>query len=177
MEGMPGCSPGAVGRRRDGNELTGGKPGEVCFSFCCGALLAAESSSSGGVIAMFGVGASGSASSAAGAVAAEELAARSTGGGAGALRCARALKQASDVRPTSAETRRTHLRSDFECSFRMTPPFRIRTDLSEDMSPPAHLLIAAEGQTQEIGCEFLNQLAAHIARNRSGETGCRNTGA
>jgi hypothetical protein len=47
----------------------------------------------------------------------------------------------------------------------MTPPFRIRTDLSEDMSRPAHSWIAAEGQPQEIGSEFLNQPAAHIACN------------
>ena len=162
---MPGCSPGALGRRRDGNELTGGKPGEVCFSFCCGALLSAESSSSGGVIAIFGVGASGSASSATGAVADEELAGGSTAGAAGMLRCARAVKQASEIKPASAETRRTHLRNDFESIVRMTPPFRIRTELSEDMSRPAHLWIAAEGQPQEIGSEFLNQLAAHVACN------------
>src|SRR5581483_4128655 len=105
---------------------------------------------SGDAIAMCGVGASGSASSAIGAVTAEGPEGRSTGG-ASADRCARAFEQTRDIRPTNTEIRRTHLPVDLECIFPMTAPFRIRTKLSEVMSPPAPLLIAAEGQTQEIG--------------------------
>lgn len=96
----------------------GGKPGDVGFWPCGGALIETEMSSSDG-IAMARVGASGNVSSAVGirgcGFVTERLVIRSKGSGgvgvalAGELRCALALGQASSVRPMTVDNGWTQL--------------------------------------------------------------------
>lgn len=146
-EGMLGCSPGAGGKR-DVVGLMGGNPGEVCLSRCCGAAAAPDvlayaslAISSGSLV---GVGASGRAASESmvGRGFAREAfeSERSSAGGAGVksasgLRCAAALKQASEVRPTMAGERRVHLLSGpRDVSRMMLVLLRIRTKIMDDTS-------------------------------------------
>jgi hypothetical protein len=189
-DGMLGCSTGDGGRWR-GVGLTGGKPGEVC----CGVPLvlaepASKLFSSGAGTWMLGAGASGRASSFIGARAGRSVfpegpVERSKGGvgvearSASGFRCAPAQQQASEVRPTTVETKRAHLLSGLRCVPGMLALLDIGTMVPDDRSRGGAcrgLRFATEGQTKRVRPEFKKQLTAHIAGDGSAETPCGNGG-
>jgi hypothetical protein len=89
------------------------------------------------------------------------------------FRCAAAVQQASDIIPTIAERKRAHSRNWLQRILGMPIPPPHKDEVARHYVAPG-LLIAPECQAEQVRHEFKNQLALHIAGNRSPETqGCR----